>query len=934
MMNNKILKFLAFIFILHTTHLAYATHDNPSDLHEILGDDWRFQNIVVDESLKNVIESLKNFDIKYNIINPAYQKRLYIYHVPLNNLEKQVQILNYHERDPADYEVKTLANDILTPTRPMVKEENFYLTSDTTLEELLGPHYKNNNIFVSIKLPNLIEKLNNEKIKYHKIETQSPLIYNSLNKNGNKKFILLLEQSEYNKTSMLFKGRFGTYLEFDDDFIFKKIIPESISPYQIASKAMSLTDFLKSDLNNKEIFLDVWSFASKQHMTKSLIEKLGDKIKTADGSIKTVSNLESFPLVSNKEYVFLFKKGQCNSYIKYVENYFEKNKKDIKNNFTIININDSEEFTLTLVEEDIYNLFTDNLDVLLGDNWRDNNIFIDLKFRNLIEKIETNNKNTSPPFVSELKNRDPLKKTVIVLNKNNSKDLQSIRKFFSDNISTIKQEFIIKYLLNDIKQPASLIIENSHFTPSTPLDQILGKDWKDAQIFYSFAGQEMLKESVKTKLGFIKALPMPQNLIKFNTIFNSSNKVIILVGENDRKLLDDITTYFYHNKNYIKSTIFIKKLVGREDVVEHKYISTNNIEDVLEHVVDDTYVFFDYDQTLFLPEFVNVNGLVNKTVDSKIIDVVEKIKQKGGQVLVLTNRGNGTTTNVSSIIKNKDTQRYERNPLSMSNATKMTIELRDAKINLSKLPYDLQNNKKFQDSEREIKIGEKPYIVKRGYFNSILFTDASALGEKAKATDYLIELRTNTNILKPFKVTASDRAKGLTTHYGKAITALEFLRAANLHPRRIIFIDDGQELTTAFHKVMEEFGYDSVVIEYNKAFSEEVYDNITLPRIYSIKRIENIIKDIKNDSANNFDKKINIANAIKLLKDAIKNKEIEIEQAIDGILDLDLSAEDQKKCLISIIDENIPLSSQEGILDEIMSSGVAKEILEKYFKKL
>ena len=627
----------------------------------------------------------------------------------------------------------------------------------------------------------------------------------------------------------------------------------------------------------------------------------------------------------------MFKEEGDLSFKKFVDDYFKKNIKNIKNNFTIIYINDSEESTPTLVEEYVDQLFTDNLDLLLGDNWRDNNIFIELKFKNLIEKIEMSNKNTSPPFVDKLKNRDPLKKTIIVLNKNNSKDLESIRKFFSDNISTVKQDFIIKFLLNDIKQPASLIIENRHFTPSTSMDQILGKNLQDTQIFYSFAHQEMLKESIKKKLGEI-AKPMPLSPNRFNNIFNSSSKTIILVGENDKDLLGKITTHFYHNKNYITSPTIIKKLVGREDVVENKYISTNNIEDVLEHVVDDTYVFFDYDQTLFLPEFVNVNGLVNKTVDNKIIDVVEKIKQKGGQALVLTNRGNGTVTNVSSIIKNKYTLRYERNPLSMSNAMKMTIELRDAKINLSKLPYELENNKKFQDNEREVKIGEKPYTVKRGYFNGILFTDASALGQKAKATEYFIELRTNNNMLKPFEVTASDRAKGLTTYYGKAITALEFLRAADIHPRRIIFIDDSQDLTKAFHKVMQKFGYDSVVIKYDKAFSKEVYDELSIPRYNSINRIENIIKDIKNYSANNSNK-INVLSVINLLKNAIKYNEIDIYQAISGILDLDLSAEDQKKCLVSVIDENMPPSSQERILDEIMSSGVAKEILEKYFKK-
>ncbi len=52
-------------------------------------------------------------------------------------------------------------------------------------------------------------------------------------------------------------------------------------------------------------------------------------------------------------------------------------------------------------------------------------------------------------------------------------------------------------------------------------------------------------------------------------------------------------------------------------------------------------------------------------------------------------------------------------------------------------------------------------------------------------------------------------------------------------------------------------------------------------------------------------------------------------------MDLDFSAEDQKKSLISVINEDIFQKSpedQEKILDEIMSSGVAPETLEKYLK--
>jgi hypothetical protein len=907
-MNNKLLKFFAFIFLLYVTHASYAAHDDPSDLHEILGDDWRFQNVFVDKSLKNIIKSLENFDIKYNIINPAHKKRLYIYHASPNDFQKQIDILNTHKEDPDYYEVKTLVNDISTATEPTVKKENFYVTSETTIEELLGPHYKSNNIFVSAKLPNLMEKLNNENITYESIRTPSPMIYKL--QDNNKKFIVLLEEFEYNHYSNTFKDWFQQNSKiFKDDFIFKKIIPQSISQYKIISKEMSLNSFLTSDLNNTEIFIDGMSFSSNPPMTQLLREKLGDRIK-ANGRIKTVSNLESFDLVAEKKYVFLFKKGGDLSYKQFVFNYFDKHKKAIKNDFTIIEINNSNESTPTLTEEDVDNSFVDNLDTLFGDNWQNINIFIDLKFRNLIEKIETSNKNTSPPFVGELKNRDPLKKTIIVLSKNNIKDLQSIRKFFNDAISTIKQDFVIKFLLNDIKRPASLIIEDRHFNQSTTKEQILGKNLEDTEIFYSFADQEMFKESVKKKLGS-KAKPMPQNPRAFNTVFKPG-KVVILIGENERELLGNITTYFHHNKNYIESNIIIKKLVGREDVVEHKYISTNNIEDILDHVVDDTYVFFDYDQTLFLPEFASVNGLINKTVDNKISGLMEQIKQKGGQTIVLTNRGNGSA-DVSSIVKNKDTLRYERSALPISNAMKMMLELRNANINLSKIPYDIQNNNQFQDSAR-------------GYFNGILFTNASVLGQKAKNSDYFIELRTNTNMLKPFKVNASDRGnKGLTTYYGKAITALEFLRAANLYPRRIIFIDDGQELTTAFHKVMEEFGYDSVVIEYNKVFSDEVVNDVLIPRYESISRIGEIIKD----------KKINALTATNLLKNALENKEIDIYQAIGGILDLDFSAEDQKKSLISVINEDIFQKSpedQEKILDEIMSSGVAPETLEKYLK--
>ncbi len=910
MINNKVLKFLAFIFALYTTHASYAAHDNPADLHEVLGDDWRFQNIIIDKELKKIIQSLENFNIKYNVINPNYKKRLYIYNASLNDLKKQVDILNAHQSDPAYYEVKILANDIPTATKPRSKEEDFHVTSDATLEELLGPHYTKNNIFVSEKLPDLIEKLEHEKLKYYKIETPAAFIYQSGDKE--RKSIVLLDQDEYNEKFQRFKRQFSSnWLEgfliadFKDDFVFKKIIPQSISPYKIISKEMSLTNFYKSDLSNAEVFVDSISFFQKPLIFNELREKFP--------TIKIVASLmfRSQEFASDKKYVFLFRKGGNLEYKSLVFNYFNKHIKSIKNDFTIIEINDSNESTPTLTEEDADNSFADNLDALLGDDWRNNNIFVDLKFRNLIEKIETSNKNTSPPFVSELKNRDPLKKTIIVLNKNNIKNLQSIKKFFNDAISTIKQDFVIKFLLDDIKRPGFLIEEEMRFNQSTTMEQILGKNLEDAEIFYSFADQEMFKNSVKKILG-PKAKPMPQDPRAFNTVFKPG-KVVILIGENEREILGAILTYFHHNKNYIESNIIIKKLTSREDAVEHKYISTNNIEDILDHVVDNTYVFFDYDQTIFLPEFVNVNGLVNKTVDNKISGLMEQIKQKGGQSIVLTNRGNGSA-DVSSIVKNNATLRYERSPLPISNAMKMMLELRNAKINLSKIPYNSENNNQFQDSAR-------------GYFNGILFTNASVLGQKAKNTDYNIKLRTNTDMLKSFKVNASDRgSKGLTTYYGKAITALEFLQAANIHPRRIIFIDDGQELTKAFHEVMEEFGYDSVVIEYNKAFSDEVMNNVLIPRYESISRIGDIIKD----------KKINVLTAINLLKNALENKEIDIYQAIGGILDLDFSAEDQKKCLISVINEDIFQKSpedQEKILDEIMSSGVAPETLEKYLKK-
>lgn len=478
----------------------------------------------------------------------------------------------------------------------------------------------------------------------------------------------------------------------------------------------------------------------------------------------------------------------------------------------------------------------------------------------------------------------------------------------------------------------SMTLERFHIRPTFATDDLL-KDYDGGLIFVSSELENLmwfLRKQKREYNVFSTTRPDFPSSIFFQlplTWFESQQKIYLFYRNSEKSVVvNGIERLVRSRPVFSAQRIILKELSAdlywQEKSTENIYTETANIKDVNKYVDKKTVVFLDYDETIFMPLSKDMNGMIDRTVEKEATaPVINDIAEKSLATFILTNRSYAKDDAFKSVNKRVD-KIYEKSEAPIPIDFKMNLELRKNGIIIPKrllLTQEHINSKMLQ-----------VHGVTRGIFSNIIFSAATGLAWFAQNNrDAAVTIKDFLGIPQQLKIDITARVnKPITSHSGKAITALEFINASRLKPEKVVFVDDTKEIATTFHSLMKKFRYNSVVIEYQGSDQPEYIEDLT-----------SVAAWITNLS----DSRINKLEKINQILTGVYSKQLDELRAMSLVLDIpDLSATEQTDTLFRIAygDEaekglEVPtLSFKQSYIDPIFSAQDRRKELEVLREKM